>query len=599
MQSSLVAVRWLLAFGMLASLAVAGQARAQIAPPTYTYALKIYNDSDLYNIYPVIATPTNDIDEWLQGGFQVPKSQTKILTYAHKMVYRLYINPLTGIPPHGSVSITLPLLSQLADIPDPTKPDQYIDWWNGGRVYIYDALASDNAPPPALVKDYEVDQPNQVTPLTPGPSCAGCEAELSIFQSPVALPGNDPAQLTEYTLDGLDKGGAFYKLVPATVDYDISYVDHVYLPAAMGPVANPDIGYIGSIGSIERFRETMNQFLDHYVGWPRYLDPLTAQPFLRIPGTYNALVLPNASEPTENPEITKPGEAITNLKTLWMDCTLLGEAGPICDDIRTINSFFLDNYGKYKMFVAGGACTPPTTPPGEPPLQDLLTHVYGWVPWNAYCHGGAAANDLKDLPNFSEVHTTYIALQYASPLGTFNPYVDLVHGRDFLDMPGSYAFSIDDDVGNMLVAGEGIIVTIGGSNGLENEVQFDKKKIVNVNLGDPNPLGRPVWSQYGFCNAEPERDIKSLSLQITSVHYPCGIVLTDAASRTYTFTLQEPPYPPLDQMSSAPITDCSAPGDWCDHLFAYTEQQPAVANYVVAPPPPPGATTAPTESSLQ
>lgn len=585
-----VAVRWL-ALGALA-LFGASQVTAQAAPPTYTYALKIYNNSDRYNIYPVIATPTNDADEWLQGGFQVPQDQIKTLTYGHKMVYRIYINPKTGIPPHGSVTITLPLFSQLAATPDPTKPDQYIDWWNGGRVYIYDARALRRVPPPALAKDYADDQPNLVTPLTPGPSCAGCADPFPpIFKSAVALPGNDPAQLTEYTLDGLDKGsektGKFYRLVPDTVDYDISYVDHVYLPAAMGPVANPDIGYIGSISSIEPFRKTMQKFLDVYDGWPEYLDPLTGKSFLRIPGTYNAFVLPNSSQPVAKPEITTPGTAITNLETLWTGCTSSGKAGTICDKIRTVNAFFLTNYANYKTLVAEGKCTPPKTPPDQPPLKELLAHVYGWVPWNAYCQGGAAANDLSLLPNFRAVHKTYIALQYEKPLGTFNPYVNLVHGSDFLDMPGSYAFSIDDDVGNMLVAGKGIIIAIGGSAGLENDVQYDKKKLVNVTLGDPKPLARPAWSQYGFCNGEPKRDIKTLNIQITSVHYPCTIALTDAASRKYVFTLQEPPYPPLNQMSSTPITNCSAPGDWCSFLFAYTEHEPETSNYVVARAPQP------------
>ena len=40
-------------------------------------------------------------------------------------------------------------------------------------------------------------------------------------------------------------------------------------------------------------------------------------------------------------------------------------------------------------------------------------------------------------PISKKVHKTYIALQYSKPLGIFNPYVNLVHGTDYLDMPGS------------------------------------------------------------------------------------------------------------------------------------------------------------------
>src|SRR5207245_157759 len=113
---------------------------------------------------------------------------------------------------------------------------------------------------------------------------------------------------------------------------------------------------------------------------------------------------------------------------------------------------------------------------------------------------GAPTNDLKGQADFDAVHKTYIALQYLPPLGTFNPYVNLVHGKDYLNMPGSYAFSIDDDVGNILVSGTGIIITVAGTLGLDNTVQYDKSKIVHVSLGDPKPLGRPAWGQYGFCD---------------------------------------------------------------------------------------------------
>jgi hypothetical protein len=223
-----------------------------------------------------------------------------------------------------------------------------------------------------------------------------------------------------------------------------------------------------------------------------------------------------------------------------------------------------------------------------PTLMDVLKRVYGWAPWNENC-GGGGANALGNTPGYQITHMKYIELQYLPPLGTFNPYVNLVHGGTYLNMPGSYAFSIDDDVGNMHVGGTGVIFAVGGSNGLENKVQYNPNLLVNVNLGDPDPLMRPKWSQYGFCDGIPRRNISTLSIQITSVTFPCTIGLTDRAGRPYTFTIASPPYPAGPPGSPIPISNCSAPTTepWCANLRAYTETVPALRNYVNAGPPPP------------
>jgi hypothetical protein len=68
---------------MLTSLALLGftsktEAIAGIQCIDYQpYTLKIFNDSKVFNIYPVIATPTNDADEWLQGAAQILDSQKR------------------------------------------------------------------------------------------------------------------------------------------------------------------------------------------------------------------------------------------------------------------------------------------------------------------------------------------------------------------------------------------------------------------------------------------------------------------------------------------------------------------------------------------
>jgi hypothetical protein len=196
-----------------------------------TYAIKIRNSAADINIFPVLVTPINDADEWLQAAFQVPEAKIGQLTYAHKFQYRMYIKPILGIAPGQHVTLTLPLYSLLVDRPDGTKPDECIDWWNGGRVYVYTSPVAAGAPP-ALTRNFGLDQPNVVIPLTPGPACVGCPMpNPPIYKCALTLPSNEPAAVTEFTVGAIDKG-AIYKMVP-----DLRIVD---LPATAHHMASPD-----------------------------------------------------------------------------------------------------------------------------------------------------------------------------------------------------------------------------------------------------------------------------------------------------------------------------------------------------------------------
>lgn len=604
----------LILFALLSFFGGTGYAAAIQCSDYAPYTIKITNDTSTnptkYNIFPVIDTPANDADEWLQAGFNVPKAQLTTLTYGHAFKYRLYIKPNAGLAPGDSVTITLPLCTQLLANPTGTIKDEYIDWWNGGRVYIYDSPVG-SPPPAAFTKDFNKDKLNVVTPLlpTPRPTCVGCPlTEPPIYRDSNALPANDPQQLLEYTIGGIRKE-TVYSIDPAQiVDFDISYVDHVYLPAAMGPVGNPDIGYIGTADTVDKFRLIVTDFLGDYRGWPKYLDPVSQQPYLRIPGAYNAFAQWN---PLEKTIIQQPGAAILTMSALWKNCTTTGDPSQVCNDIRTVNGFFLQNYTQYQMLWLQGLCKPPKPPTDPTPsLDEMLKKVYGWVPWNEYCSGGAAANSLSDTPHYDQTHQTYTDLQYTSLAidnanKQFNPYVILVHGKTYLDMQGSYAFSIDDDVGNMQVLATGINISIGGPDGLDNKIPYDKSKLVNVNLGAPRPQeNEPDWSQYGFCDGNPVRNFKNpqdLSFAITSAAYPCTVALTDLAGRKYLFTLADPTSfavgpplttNPLDPKYTAPITSCTVNGktgtDWCSHAFAYkTGTGLKTLNYVQLNPPPP------------
>src|SRR5262249_14498744 len=170
--------------------------------------------------------------------------------------------------------ITLPLYTQLVADVNPKEPDQYIDWWNGGRVSIYESAGG--MPPKALVVDYTMRATQtRVVPVAGAalPTCPNCQQPLEIFKDTGGeLPSNDPNQLTEYTLAAINRAKDPYQLDVKNVDYDVSYVDNAYLPAAMEPYNNPIVGYVGTIQEIHPFQRALERFLHKFKGWPQYID---------------------------------------------------------------------------------------------------------------------------------------------------------------------------------------------------------------------------------------------------------------------------------------------------------------------------------------
>jgi hypothetical protein len=164
------------------------------------------------NIWPVLSA--GDVaaqDEWLEACFGTTQNQIDAgQKYPRQAQYRFYINPENGgIPPGGSVTVNLPIYSLLASNPDPTKPGQYIDWWQGGRVEIF-------VNPTYLNLAY-TDRTNQtvISPINTGgaaviPNCSTpCTIKFFgayiVDQDNMVVPKSGlstalPTQLTEYTL---------------------------------------------------------------------------------------------------------------------------------------------------------------------------------------------------------------------------------------------------------------------------------------------------------------------------------------------------------------------------------------------------------------
>jgi hypothetical protein len=103
-----------------------------------------------------------------------------------------------------------------------------------------------------------------------------------------------------------------------------------------------------------------------------------------------------------------------------------------------------------------------------PDFNSTIQAIYGFVPITFKgCTGGA----LRDTPGFKTVIGHYCDLQYNYLTGVpdkeiFNPYTQLIHETL---QSSAYAFSIDDEASFKHVMGTGIILTIAGANGLENQ----------------------------------------------------------------------------------------------------------------------------------
>ncbi|WP_397475192.1 hypothetical protein [Pusillimonas sp.] len=557
----------------------------EVQPKTVT----VHNNSDR-RLYPVLATSTNEVNQWLQGCFRTAD------LHPTERVYKLYVNEGEGLPPNSSVTITLPLYSRLAE-------ESYITWWNGGRVVLAD-------------KDDRLRNPDDKEVIDPvGLSCRGenTACALTTYSSNEQFHENVFAQLSEYTFgDSVEVAGQQVRLLkPENVGYNISYVDHVYMPVAIGPKSNPYIGYSGSVQTLPEFQTHLTNFLASGSvgeGWPVY--NLGDTDHLKLPGGYNIFaqrggyLIDDNGVPVKVPGFPPPvltvlrcleenctddekkagdgtnglrfEQAVQRMQNLWGSCVDWGAEDiskyvtstiscdqTLKDRMQAVTDFFAQNHANYLAMYGRGECEGNT--PQKPKFNywEALVHVYGWVPFNEGC--GAAANPLvaTQIPNWdhAEIQSMYIHnLQYNhlaeaknDPNLLFNPYVQLIH--DSLKM-NAYAFSVDDAVGFMSELGSGLNFVVGGEKGLENPQQFSYADGFSVAIGvDSDMAGRPttpIIKKYGVCvigngqNCDQiEQDVIMPTNNLiagfrvgTVAGYPIKVRFTDMDDNVYTFEVE-------------------------------------------------------------
>jgi hypothetical protein len=516
-------------------LGFAGNAAAVVPNQPPEKKIVIVNNSGHRVFFPMVqkgATIGNP-DLWMQaifvksGNFPILSGKDPYPPFPTRLVSRAYIDitnkdDTTGLQSDQSVTITVPFWTQLQEVTQfniGVDNDQFIDWWNATRIYLFEGATASHA---ARITDGILDNKQHTpTPIAPlfgakVPTCVasgGATCTVTLLSYTIDPPFGIPFQLQEYTFASavgppLDPRPA--EIHTKWVNYNVSSLDSVYLPVAMGPLNNPDVPYVGSTQSVADFRKHLAHFGKNGDDWPIYVpvyfDDLSKHPGFdnifnaacsldafeqpneapkvaryelpKLPGTFNMLVesfrnpppippvltsdppkFPSTSKcnPSPPPPFTTPklgivGQGVLNL---WHECTDDSNNGSfICVRLREQFSFFQTNYIN--------------TCKQMPDFNSTIQAIYGFVPITfSSCTGGA----LKDTAGFKDVIGHYCDLQYNYLTGApeekiFNPYTQLIH--DTLKS-SAYAFSIDDKVSFKHVVGTGIILAIAGADGLENK----------------------------------------------------------------------------------------------------------------------------------
>jgi hypothetical protein len=552
----------------------------------------IYNNTK-GPIWAVIQAGFQDPDPWLQAYFNNnPNKRYQPCGRCTENHYsRFYVNPDKGIPGEGGhVSVTVPWWSELKDDPDKNK---YVDWYNGGRVIIFDnKKALDAAREGTKENPGDKKFPLSYAPDSPRVSCADCEKPLTIYSHKQAYDDNKVSfQLVEYTFVRVEGVPPNTYIKDLNVGYNISYLDQIYLPIALAPCGqepcDPDktdrfaVGYLGTTADMKDFRTALTKFANEKQ-WPQYKGEQDPENHPHLPGTYNVLVdrVDVAGGRRLTSRFTNPDSVtIKNMIDQWNTCTTTKDIDncPQFEKYQELDRYFRQNWENYINKGKNSDECPQRNDPKYYPVPargkltslDVMKYAYGWAAFNSGCNG--SFNQLVDSPGPEATFKTrafdYIhRLQYnyerkdLQEKQWFNPFTELVH-REL--NASSYAFSIDDAVAFQSHPGEGLIVTIGGAKGLPNPQPVPREENFLsdfvVTLGDSLALKRPRWKSLGVCKDVADTDFPPLAKNaetdtpkfiVDTVKYnisrdnPCTVTITDAADRKYQFTVSQPvPWP--------------------------------------------------------
>jgi len=420
----------------------------------------------------------------------------------------------------------------------------------------------------------------------------------------------------------------------------------------MEPVGNNKVGWVGAPNRIGDFKVKLQTFLDTpNLGqqWPLYLNGIggNGKP---VPGKLPSVLEILALDVVNDPKTLNDGKWITQkcpppspglacgthfspyppnsapIKALvgaWKNCQVKGDINQFCIYVNNATKLLLanfDNYvANYKNNPPGWNCDLANHPNPHPidraHLTDLqiLRQLYGWTQFNEFC--GARANLLQDtpgynnpraVPNYQGIKDQFDVLQYwidvlEGRYGVFHPYVAFIHGPTLLDAQFTYAYSVDDAVGNVQTDGTGIILAVGGLENLPNPDRYTPE--VHVDFAYKSLSNGNTFDYYGKCTRNPTTPVNpnfssfSVPVGVTDLVSDCVFSLKDNKGRIYLLEVN-PDYPPAVcptngkcingsweeyngqisgnvkaripvQASCAMNTDPAIRNNWCQFRFAF------------------------------
>jgi hypothetical protein len=365
---------------------------ACINNPPQLKTIRIKNNDATATIYPVLVSSIYDknkqaADLWMQAECGIKTKDSFNRLFPTTKVRRAYINISTamnnpakndpgidettqGVPPGATVTITVPFYTKISsNITDQNlgiDNDQFIDWWNSMRLVVLYGKAALYS---AFWEAGLLGQPEYSVLPPPGiagalaPSCAvdipgkpGVQCTINFENYTTQILDNVPFQLQEYTFasatgprpGGSEPDGSPFTIEKKWVNYNVSSLDSVYLPAAIGPILKngqnpcgdpappPPTGckttYVGDTASVTAFNTSVAKFSnsnnDGNTGkdWPSFVPIYFAGPSYGVtegfaPGQFPAKILttppgqpcslgvkPNNYQPFPNavPALTNP-----------------------------------------------------------------------------------------------------------------------------------------------------------------------------------------------------------------------------------------------------------------------------------------------------
>ncbi len=367
------------------------------------------NGSNIYVFFEsFIQSPkfTDKADLWMQAYFKVTdwqkvgdhyESPRRFFTTRLRRGYIQIGDDVAGngegSAPGTSVDIVLPFYTQLLATTDDNLgkiPDQYIDWWNSGRIYFFDTPAAYHSV--KVTNANNADTPGGQLPPPPVkylagaavPSCTsstGKKCSVPLFENAIEPIDNIPFQLQEYTLASAEGPPENNKEPPPTrtkmqlefVNYNVSSLDSVFLPVAMGPLTlagdsidkatNTPTPYVGTSLSTVQFRQTLDKFTSGGNNWPfyvpAYFDDKVHAGFPGSPAKACSIA-PFPTNSTGQYNLPKlPGSF--NVITASYQGARVDDAGhPVVPPVPpTLSS----NPANYKSKYVGNVCSPAPPPP--------------------------------------------------------------------------------------------------------------------------------------------------------------------------------------------------------------------------------------------